>query len=726
KNIRKVIDFSDETYTAKEAKKWQQERHEIKLSNGKTVTMTTAQLMAFYCTSKRQQALEHLTGGGIHIADINEDVAGRLQGRKSIRQTEPYHLTTEDIQALNAELLKDKRAVEVADKLQKYMGTYGARLGNEVSMARFGIKQFGEENYFPITSDMNNLLAINPEAKENDIFRLLNMSMTKGLVKDANNAIVISDIFEVFSKHMEDMTKYNALALPVLDIIKWYNFNDRTKDANGQITTRNVKKAIERAYGNPGKSYVLNFIKDINGANNGGRGTGILNAFIGNAKVAAVGANLRVAILQPTSYTRAAAVLPMKYLLEAEKYAPRELIGRNGWKEALRYSGLAQWKDLGFYDTNIGRRLSEQIMHTETVKDAAVEKMMIPAEYGDQITWGKIWYACKLEQQAKGYTGEALLEKTAERFDEVIVKTQVMDSTLTRSDIMRSKDGLAKTATSFMSESTLSLNILMEQWDRVSEDIRRGLTYKDAVIKNGKGIFRGVGAVVLGSIVSALAESLADAVRDDDDDKFADKFLKALLGDPSKSGIERFYDSNIGSDISIANKIPALRNLSNAVLGYSSSDMTSTFIEDGINAINALKSDKKTVYGKAYAIAQALSSTSGIPVSNAMRDAVAIYNTAVQALGYPELKFRKTEGKYQQLYYAMDKNNGANIKKEIQKLIDGGTEAKTIKGQITKTYKSEYLAGDAAQKKAIRQAMIDTGIYGSVSGVDKAIENWLK
>jgi hypothetical protein len=188
--IDKVLKFAEETYTDKEVDDWAKETHSIKLSDGNTVTLTTAQLMSLYCLNKREQARGHIYGGGIRIADIKE-------GKAKLQQAEPYLVTFEDIEALITELTD--RQIAVADKLQKFMTEQGSEWGNKVSMERFGYRAFTEENYFPIESDANNLIAIDPEAKANDMFRLLNMSATKSLTKKANNTIVISDIFDIFS-----------------------------------------------------------------------------------------------------------------------------------------------------------------------------------------------------------------------------------------------------------------------------------------------------------------------------------------------------------------------------------------------------------------------------------------------------------------------------------------------------------------------------------------------
>ena len=86
------------------------------------------------------------------------------------------------------------------------MNTVCTDWGNEVSMQRFGYEAFGDEaNYFPIETDSNNRKAIDEQAQENSLFRLLNLSATKSTIKNANNALVVRDIFDVFSAHCTDM-----------------------------------------------------------------------------------------------------------------------------------------------------------------------------------------------------------------------------------------------------------------------------------------------------------------------------------------------------------------------------------------------------------------------------------------------------------------------------------------------------------------------------------------
>ena len=642
-NTKAVMDFTEQTYTPKEVKAWAKETHTFKLESGESVRMTTAQMMAFYCLSKREQAAGHLLGGGMRVEDIQN--SGR---KENVKQPDPFLLTQEDIAAINGALTKRQR--EVADKLQKYMNDQGGAWGNRVSMERFGYRAFTEENYFPIETMDSNRDAKDPGAKENDMFRLLNMSATKSLVYKANNALVVRDIFDVFSNHMADMAKYDALALPILDAMKWYNYREKQKLENGHVLTTTVQRSIEKAYGMDANKYFTTFIKDLNGVNEGGRGEGFAKKMLSNYKVAAVAANLRVALLQPTAYVRAVGVMSPKYLAKAFTE------GKSAYKEAEANSGIALWKHMGFYDTNIGMNIRDQIKNAGTWKDSTVEFLMKGAEWGDRLTWGRLWNACKAEVRDKQkLTGDALLKATAERFREVVYSTQVVDSTMTRSQAMRGKSVYGSISTAFMSEPTLSYNLVLKAYTDYTTELRTTGDKKKAW-NNAKGkVAWALATYLVSAAASGLVESAVDACRDDDEyATWLEKYLNALIGanyEEGKFSGVRPFDNNLFSDVDILSKLPILKDFMSMISGYGNDRMDTEWISNLIDAYRIWdetiklatgKLDKPTsvtyngnmtLYGKIYKTLKAISQTTGLPISAASREVVTLWNTIAGAVG---------------------------------------------------------------------------------------------
>lgn len=641
-NTKTVMRFTEQTYKPEEVKAWSKETHTLKLESGETAKMTTAQMMAFYCLSKREQAIGHLLGGGMRVEDIQNS------GRKgNIKQAKPFLLTQEDIIKINGALTKRQR--EVADKLQKYMTQQGSEWGNRVSMERFGYRAFTEENYFPIETMDSERDERGVPQKENDMFRLLNMSATKSLVYKANNALVVHDIFDVFANHMTDMAKYDALALPILDAMKWYNYRERQKLENGHVLTTTVQRSLEKAYGKDANKYFTTFIKDLNGVNEGGRGEGFAKKMLSNYKVAAVAANLRVALLQPTAYVRAVGVMDPKYLAKG-------LSAKSGYKEAEAHSGIALWKQMGFYDTNIGRGVRDQIKNDGTRKDWIVEKAMLGAEWMDRLTWGHLWNACKAEVRDKQkLTGDALMKATAERFREVVYSTQVVDSTMTRSQAMRATGVYGAVSTAFMSEPTLSYNLLLKAYTDYTAELRATGDKKEAWRNASGKIARALATYLVSAAASGLAESIVDACRDDDEyATWLEKYLSALIGakykDGKFSGVDPL-ESNLFMDVDILSKLPILKDFMSMISGYENDRMDTEWISNLIDAYRIWDETIKletgeldeptdvtyngnmTLYGKIYKTLKAVSQATGLPISAASREVVTLWNTIAGAVG---------------------------------------------------------------------------------------------
>ena len=677
-NTKTVMRFTEQTYKPEEVKAWSKETHTLKLESGETAKMTTAQMMAFYCLSKREQAIGHLLGGGMRVEDIQNS------GRKgNIKQANPFLLTQEDIIKINGALTKRQR--EVADKLQKYMTQQGSEWGNRVSMERFGYRAFTEENYFPIETMDSERDERGVPQKENDMFRLLNMSATKSLVYKANNALVVHDIFDVFANHMTDMAKYDALALPILDAMKWYNYREKQKLENGHVLTTTVQRSLEQAYGKDANKYFTTFIKDLNGVNEGGRGEGFAKKMLSNYKVAAVAANLRVAVLQPTAYVRAVGVMDPKYLAKG-------LSAKSGYKEAEANSGIALWKQMGFYDTNIGRGVRDQIKNSAGVKDWFVEKAMLGAEWGDRLTWGHLWNACKAEVRDKQkLTGDALLKATAERFREVVYATQVVDSTMTRSQAMRATGVYGAVSTAFMSEPTLSYNLLLKAYTDYTTELRATGDKKEAWRNASGKIARALAAYLVSAAISGLFESIVDACRDDDEyATWMEKYLSALIGAKYKGG--KFsgvnpLKSNLFMDVDILSKLPILKDFVSLASGYSNGRMDTEWIKNLIDAYRiwgeTIKLDigkldeptdvtyngNMTLYGKIYKTLKAVSQATGLPISAASREVVTLWNTIAGAAGKGDEWTIHTydSGPENQIKYGL--KDGYLTREEAQKLL---------------------------------------------------------
>lgn len=565
-------------------------------TSGGKIEMTPAQVMSLYKLMQRPQAVEHVLKGGIRPTAISKGIIERTAGA-------PVKVTLEDVAKIVSTLTDEQR--RIADGFGEFMSGTLSDWGNEISMALYGYKKFREENYFPIQSDKNYVKA--ELGQDGFDTRVKQKGWTKATVKGANNAVMIDDIFDVFAKHADEMSTYHS-SLPALeDASRVFNF--KYIDANGK-PNGSVKDTIDSILGKHGQDYYRKLFNDLNG---GIRSEGSSWLF-GNFKAAAVGGNMRVVMQQPTAYARAYAEMDLKYLLGG-------LLHRGNFQEMIEHSPIAQWKAWGYNQTDLGRPIKDIFIDQRNLLRKFTDTMMKPAEIMDNLTWTRLWNACKLEIQdtttlEKG--SDAYWKAVAKRFDKVIDRTQVVDSVLQRSQMMRSTNGLTRMSTSFMAEPTTSYNLLH-------------VAGVDAIQRKpnaGKKFARVTMAVLLGSAATALAAALADAARgagDDDDDKnFWERYKEAAAG-------------NFMDQINPAGLHPVLKDVLSLLQGYDVKRTDMTLIADVIQASRTLlraQSGEGKVTQEA-AMAELLlkcSKVFGLPVANIKRDVAAIMNTTLEGL----------------------------------------------------------------------------------------------
>jgi hypothetical protein len=498
------------------------------------------------------------------------------------------------------------------------MGRVGSQLGNEISMARWGIKSFGIENYFPIrvSRDTVNNGGETPPTPRTKLIALLNASFTHARNNYAQNSAEIGDIFDVFSTHMSDMILYNSYALPLLDMYKWMNF----KSVDGTANENSVQRAVVKTFGEAGWDYLQKFLEDVGGTTKTDSRDNIGMKLFRKAKVAKVAAKLKVVALQFTSLIRAGAVIDNKYLLHALHHVPKI-------KKAQENCGIVRRKAKGYYDTDIARSLSENIKHEKSVYDKVIDVSLWGASAADEVTMGLLWNACELEirdtrKDIKVGSPE-FNEAVGKRLREVIYRTQVVDSLLTRSSNMRSKAGLVKMYTSFASESTLSLNLALDTIVTTQLDAREMGGLKQSLKKNGKYVRKAAIAYATTAAVAAVMEAAFAFLYDYDDDEREDNFGWDVL-------------KNFLLNLSITNKIPFVKEIWNFIQGYSSSNLSAGGIEE---IVKFAKEVFKLFQGDANMDRiiklglQAGSDVSGVPAYNLIRDFKMIY---YNLFGYDE------------------------------------------------------------------------------------------
>ena len=587
-------------------------KYDFTSSTGKNFSLSLGQIMSLYAYSKRgEQAKDHLKNGGFVFDGLTEV---KEKGKLGVTQTyrlkdsTAYNLSDEILANIISKLTPEQKAF--ADEMQEYLSSTMGEKGNEVSLQLYGVKLFKEKNYFPLKSAPQFLERAREQAQGET--KIKNKGFTKETTPKARNPIVLTSFMDVWAGHVNEMSMYHAFTLALEDFYRVYNYKT---PASETLDSESVISFLENAHGNASVAYIDQLLKDLNGgARSDAREAGF-KSLVSKFKKASVIASVSVVIQQPSAIIRAQALVDAKYFVgkKVSKGKHKEL-----WTEVKKYAPVAVIKEMGYFDVGMGQSSVEWLKGDKTFMDKVDDKLSKAPALADELTWVAIWNAVKRETAHNNPTlktsSEEFLKLAGERFTEVIVKTQVYDSTLARSANMRSKSAFMSMLTSFMAEPTTSLNMLQDAF-------KKG---------NKKYIARTIGAVYGSVVLNSALVSLVYAMRDDDDDEtFLEKYMSVLVTELIDGANPLTY-------------IPFAKDIWSVLQGYDveRADMAlitklSDSVQELIKVLSKDTSDmdedelsehNKAISEAILAITDNLSSLTGLPVKNIRRDIKGIIN----------------------------------------------------------------------------------------------------
>jgi hypothetical protein len=679
----------------------------FKDKDGKSFKLNLGQMMSIYAYSKRDQALDHMEKGGFFF---NNKETFRTKGGivEFISSNETgYKIDAAALSRIKSALTADQ--IAYVDKMQAYLTDMGAK-GNEVSRQMWGIDIFNEKVYFPLKSKEDFIYSANTPAETSS---LKNDGMTKETKPHASNPIVLESFDEVWANHVNKMSMYHGFVIPIDNLNKLINYGSWI-DGDAQ----SISTMLEARYSSAVNDYLTTFIKDLNGAKaQNGSLLGVMSNWLTKFKKTAVAASLSVVVQQPTAILRATSEIDPKYFANLPK---KENVKK--WDRIQKYAPIAIIKDIGGFDAGSGRQITEWLnADTQQGVKKAMNKLddltMYGAALGDRLGWGAIWSAVEREVQVKQklkYGTEEFWQACGKRFTEVIVKTQVYDSTLSRSGFMRGKDGLLKMATAFMGEPTLSINMLADTF----------LQAKRGTIKKRQAA-RTIAAVYSATVAASVIKSLIYALRDDDEDEsYVEKYMQALGG-------------TILNDINPLSMLPIFRDVVSILDGWEVERTDMAIVQDLYNAITALSSENKTTWRKIEDLTGAVGALAGVPAKNLLRTVREFYNAvndAVDGIKGGDIGGAFVEGitgdeksKHQTLYEALiggEKERIAAIRKGYKTDEDYMTAIRIALRKYDPRIKKAAQAlyeGDLLTRNEIMLDILGEGVFDKTT-VDKAID----
>ena len=586
---------------------------------GSKLYFTMEEALSIYATAKREQGLKHLLADGFvrqeeEYKKINKVLKKEYKKDSSMETPKnilkamkgnAVTLTLSDIANINNAIDKvNTNAKKYADGFVSYMSKDMADLGNKTAVKLKGRKIFGESYYFPIVSDPNHL---NFSAAKGVDARIKNMSATKATVENASNAIVIGSFTDTSVKHCLDMAMYSSFTLPLEDFTRAYNYKVKSTAVSDSTS---VRQSLEKAFGSGAHKYISQLLTDINGGVVQ-KGAGVINKLITISKRDAVMGSLSVAIQQPSAIGRALAYIDFGNFFEWKK--PNI---KNEWAELKKYAPVAGVKEMGYFDTNIGKSALDWVTDGSTkdsvtfgdklvnARDKTVDVLSRLPSKMDEVTWVKIWNAVKKETAKNNpkmdRTSEEFLKLAGERFTYVIDRTQVYDSVFARSEWMRAKDSGIKQVMSFMNEPLVSLNMLYEATVMNREN-------------KGRFIARTAASLLVATALNSALKAVVQTMRDDDDETT-----------PWEQYLANLIDNIVYEPLGW---IPFIGDLfESKKTGFDGTNMHESTISDIADSLLVWFDDKKSTYQKLKTTCSGIGLLTGLPVKNVWREFEAMKN----------------------------------------------------------------------------------------------------
>ena len=648
-DIIEAVNFRDEIVEKYGFNNWAVNKkidREFLDNTGKKFKLTLGELMSLYAYSRREGAWDHIEYGGFAF------------GKNELTNPKPadtYKLSKEQCEAITSLLTKEQKGY--VEEMQKYLSeTMGAK-GNEVSMKLYGIKMFGEKNYFPLhIYGVFKAQAQESQAKAAEGFTSMsNAGFTHAQNPNAKAPFVLEGFNEVWSDHVNEMSRYHGTVPALEDIRRVMN---RSTYSDSVAESQSIKQQMINAYGEEAMHYFDSLYRE---ANSGAirdkleqKSKKLLSMFRKNS----VAYKMSVLIQQPASLVRAYAMIDRKYFgfkgLGAITSGVARAVGNkwtnaytNAYNEMLKYApGVTMAKEIGGFDTATGGSIRSTLLDTgksfgqkfktdkhgkivgfgKAVLDKVDNNVVanLP-NVADKIAWIEIWNACKRETVAKhkdlATNSDEFMQIVGERFTEVIRATQVYDSIFAKSPMLKSKHLAVQYLVSFMNEPNTVANML----EKAVRDVTKG-NKEDAL--NG---LKTAHVVIHSIIFTNLLKSIVYAMSDDDEDEtYIEKYIEAVVG-------------NVMSDFNPLSYIPFGRDVLSLMQGYDVERPDMAIIGDAIDAVrkkinlsNAdvenmteeqlIELDKKVTEAN-WKLAESVAAFFGIPIKNVRRDVMGVVDT---------------------------------------------------------------------------------------------------
>lgn len=423
---------------------------------GQTALISPAMRVSLYMASKNRDNQRHIATDGMTVPEPKAYAKGLIDdayGRGTTIILEPT-----EIDKICAGMTESEK--EFARLLETFFDVYAKEAINETSVDLDGVLKAIVDHYFPISSDKNFL------AKSMDSFQdptLEGWNNLKKRQEGANNKILLEDARQVLNRHIRNTARYYGLAIPLRNWNKVYGYTSHRDEFTG--TRDSVQSAIKNAWNSDTAEYIERLIRDD--INAGGRKAerGVMDRVRSSYAGSTLTLNAGVALKQTTSYFMAGSILDMESLMYGLSHkftkADQEYMDSItpwGWARRQGESTI----ELG----EMARRKDPITKNTPNWNQAM-----------DVITTNALFTATERSIR-KEYPGlkrgdTKYDEALAERYNQVLWRTQPQYESAFRPEYLRKTDIGSRTFGMFKTESMQMSGELIDAWGQWRADEKR-------------------------------------------------------------------------------------------------------------------------------------------------------------------------------------------------------------------------------------------------------------
>ena len=717
--------------------------------DGNKVPITRGMMLSLYMHLQNQDNVRHVTNGGLTVPGIREYYKGDVtkafgEKQRSVRVGMiDFSQYAEGIKTVIEEQLTDYEKIWIG-LAHEFFDVASRDAINDTTMKLYHFKKATVDNYFPIHTD-SNYRAASFESITRDM-SLENSGFMKERIK-ASNPILLEDIVDVINDQIQKVSKYCGLTIPIKNFQKVYGTTLAGFETSLQ---KEINKKFSGSRNNTSATkYIDNLITDLTSGRQTSDGSfaKFFSKARGNLAAATLTLNVRVAIAQAASYPTAAAEIGWKPLMKAfvRGGQSNRMISRADRAAIEEVSPLLWLRTQGYSNTEIGdiKELRKQKHQIE----GKFKKAMGWIEFFDGMTVGRLFYAAQYyvdEQYPTLKRGsEEYKQKVAEVYNNVIEKTQPNYTTMQRPDILRNPNALVKSLTMFMTQRLQNFNIVYDAvgtYNKYRKDLsagKNGVTAQDlrqAKTKLRRAIVSqtvAAGTIVGMKLFADMLMHSMNGYRDDDDELTAESISLALLNN--------FADTIFGSVLFGSDLYSLLKSAISGERYYGISlSGVDSFTEALENIVNLRKGITIDSANKA---ATSICQLMGLPLNNAEKIGKAIYNwgSDFSSGSFMEASVDRTNKqnihRAEMRYNSGDTAGASELLNAMieQKKSEGKTDKEArswLRSQMTSTYKPRYVQAvknnDTTERTAIRQFLYASGVYGSLTDLDKALSKWVE